>query len=377
MQLKSLEYSQYLGETREWKISNTTFGDVNLIVGKNASGKTRTINVISGLAGLLSGKKKPTLQSGNYKVLFENKGKEIKFVLRISDNKVIKEELTVNGELVLKRGANGKGKIRAEKEGKQIDFQTPQNELASNARRDSIQHPFFEDIFAWADTLSFYQFGTPLGKDTMIVFQSEEDLEKSLKADETGQVVAMFRKGSKAFKKVFLKNIIRDMKIVGYDLEDVGIAKPTSFISDINLMGLYVKEKDVSTNVDQIEISQGMFRALSLIIQINYLSLLGQRSCILIDDIGEGLDYDRSTNLINLLIKKSEEGKAQLIMSTNDRFVMNNVDLKYWSIIQRDHKGSRIFNSRNSKRVFDDFDFTGLNNFDFFSKGFFETGLEK
>ena len=310
-------------------------------------------------------------------MLFENKGKEIKFVLRISDNKVIKEELTVNGELVLKRGANGKGKIRAEKEGKQIDFQTPQNELASNARRDSIQHPFFEDIFAWADTLSFYQFGTPLGKDTMIVFQSEEDLEKSLKADETGQVVAMFRKGSKAFKKVFLKNIIRDMKIVGYDLEDVGIAKPTSFISDINLMGLYVKEKDVSTNVDQIEISQGMFRALSLIIQINYLSLLGQRSCILIDDIGEGLDYDRSTNLINLLIKKSEEGKAQLIMSTNDRFVMNNVDLKYWSIIQRDHKGSRIFNSRNSKRVFDDFDFTGLNNFDFFSKGFFETGLEK
>ncbi|MES1225487.1 MAG: ATP-binding protein, partial [Bacteroidota bacterium] len=60
-----------------------------------------------------------------------------------------------------------------------------------------------------------------------------------------------------------------------------------------------------------------------------------------------------------------------------DRFVMNKVPLKYWSIIQRNLSGSKIFNYKNSKKVFDEFEFTGLNNFDFFSKNFFENGFKK
>ena len=48
MKLYKLDYSQYEGEPQEWKIVNCTFGDINLIVGKNATGKTRTLNVIRG-----------------------------------------------------------------------------------------------------------------------------------------------------------------------------------------------------------------------------------------------------------------------------------------------------------------------------------------
>jgi ABC-type lipoprotein export system ATPase subunit len=48
-------------------------------------------------------------------------------------------------------------------------------------------------------------------------------------------------------------------------------------------------------------------------------------TCVLIDDIGEGLDYERSSNLIKLLLKKMKKESIQLIMSTNDRFVMNNI----------------------------------------------------
>jgi hypothetical protein len=47
---------------------------------------------------------------------------------------------------------------------------------------------------------------------------------------------------------------------------------------------------------------------------------------ILIDDIGEGLDFDRSSRLIKLLIEIAEKNEnIRLIMSTNDRFVMNAV----------------------------------------------------
>lgn len=372
MQLKSLEYSQFRGTQNEWKLAKTTFGDIDLIVGKNASGKTRTINVLSALAGLLSGKRKPNLQSSNYKVIFEHNGDEIKFNLIIEESKVTKEELVIGGKKVLMRHASGKGKIFAQELNKYISFQTPVSELTSNTRRDSVQHPFFEDMFNWADALSTYRFGTPLGKDTMIILKNDSETEKALDGNEATHVTAMFRKGKKEYKQKFVNSIRKDMKIVGYEIEEIGVDKPTSIITDMNLASLYVKEKGISMRVDQNEISQGMFRALSLIIQINYLQLLKERSGILIDDIGEGLDFERSSNLIGILIKKAEEGHVQLIMSTNDRFVMNNVPLKYWAVIQRTKRGSKIFNVKNSKKAFDDFSFTGLNNFDFFSKGFFE-----
>ena len=45
-------------------------------------------------------------------------------------------------------------------------------------------------------------------------------------------------------------------------------------------------------------------------------------------------------------------------MSTNDRFVMNAVDLKYWQIIERNGCNVKYFNIRNSPQIFEDFRFT-------------------
>ena len=129
---------------------------------------------------------------------------------------------------------------------------------------------------------------------------------------------------------------------------------------------------------DQTDMSMGMFRALSIIIHFNYYELEKIPGCVLIDDIGEGLDYERSTELIKLLIAKVESSVSniQLFMSTNDRFVMNSVDLKYWQIIDRVGGKVNYYNIKNSSQVFDDFKFTGLNNFDFFATDFFKTGFK-
>jgi hypothetical protein len=63
-------------------------------------------------------------------------------------------------------------------------------------------------------------------------------------------------------------------------------------------------------------------------------------------------------------------------MSTNDRFVMNNVPLEYWQVIQRDGGKCKIFNYKNSKEKFDDFEYTGLNNFDFLATDFINSEWE-
>ncbi|NJO94621.1 MAG: ATP-binding protein [Hydrococcus sp. RM1_1_31] len=151
------------------------------------------------------------------------------------------------------------------------------------------------------------------------------------------------------------------------DEEEIGAAWKPEY--------LYVKEHDLAEMTEQIYMSQGMFRALSLIIQINYLLLAGKPSCILIDDIGEGLDFERSSALIQLLIRKAETGIVQLIMTTNDRFIMNGVPLDYWSVIERKPGLAKLHNTSNSKQIFEDFKFTGLNNFDFFSTQFYIEGF--
>jgi hypothetical protein len=115
-----------------------------------------------------------------------------------------------------------------------------------------------------------------------------------------------------------------------------------------------------------------MFRALAIIIHLNYAILASKPSCIVIDDIGEGLDFDHSCKLIDLVRRKALESTAQLIMSTNDRFVMNKVPLREWSVLRRAGGRVAVHNYKNSPRHFEEFEFTGLSNFDFFATDFLD-----
>jgi energy-coupling factor transporter ATP-binding protein EcfA2 len=75
MRLKTIRYSEHAGTRQEWELEDLTLGSLNLLVGKNSSGKTRTLNIINGLAKMLCGEVKSVLISGNYDVTFENGGK--------------------------------------------------------------------------------------------------------------------------------------------------------------------------------------------------------------------------------------------------------------------------------------------------------------
>ena len=79
------------------------------------------------------------------------------------------------------------------------------------------------------------------------------------------------------------------------------------------------------------------------------------------------MDFERSCSLIDLLLKKVEGQDIQLVMATNDRFVMNNVPLEMWTVLHREGFRCKVINIHNSKEKFEKFRFTGLNNFDFFA----------
>ena len=56
--------------------------------------------------------------------------------------------------------------------------------------------------------------------------------------------------------------------------------------------------------------------------------------------------------------------------TTNDEFIMNGVPLEYWSVIERKPGSAKLHNMANSADKFKQFQFIGLNNFDFFTSEF-------
>jgi energy-coupling factor transporter ATP-binding protein EcfA2 len=380
MKLIKFNYSQFAGKPQEWSMVGCTFDDVNLIVGKNATGKTMTLNVIRSLAVLLSEMNELKFGEGDYAVDFEHNGKIISYALEHHDYAVTMERLLVDSKERLTRGSDGEGMIYAAEFERPIRFQIPVNQVAAFAKRDSIQHPFLEYLYEWGKGLLRYDFGTPLGKDH-IIFQSvpEKDNKRAdLNLRQTQDVVKIFLRGKDEYTGTFTQAIVEDMKSIGYELEDVGVESlpDTLFESNISVIpiAIYVKEADMQSKTFQLAMSQGMFRALSILIQINYSLLSGEPSCILVDDIGEGLDFSRSSSLVRLMVEKIQGSATQLIMATNDRFIMNNVPLEYWIILER--RGGECIqrNYRNSKQMFDEFELTGLSNFDLFSSNYYLQG---
>lgn len=371
MQLLSFSYCEYMGKPQEWAIDGLRLHNRNLVVGKNSSGKSRTLNVVSALATTFSGIRSPA-DSGTYKCELIAEGKIYNYSLELSAKNITKEALYIDDKLYLDRGSNGVGKIWAEKLDMFIDFQMPSNMYATVSRRDGLQHSFLEPLYIWGTQVRHYHFGSTLGKDALAVFTPD-----GVKVDDRDEnaVVALFREGEKVFGDAFIQSLKNDMKDIGYDIEDITLGLPVTFI--IEHMNpppfcLLVKERGVSGLVDQFAMSQGMFRALSILIHMTFSCFSKRSSCILIDDIGEGLDFERSCKLINILRHKTELSDIQLIMSTNDRFVMNEVPLSEWSILQRVGNRVSVRNSNNSQQAFEDFRFTGLSNFSFFEMDFLE-----
>ena len=277
MRLRNVAYSEFEGSPQEWKLEGLSLGARNLLVGKNASGKTRTLNIIHHLALALAGVV-PLSASSNYDVTFEDDGgNDLRYRLKTQDGQVVEEIFSVNNQVKLNRGVRGEGIIWAEKidGGKEVQFQTPPTQLAAVARRDAIQHSFLDPLYAWGSSVRVYYFGTQLGKDRFVVF-----VEKGgVPFDERDQnaIVSLYRKAETEYGDTFKQMVMRDMGRLDYPIENIGLQPPVSIrllggpVGE--MLGLYVKEVGLPGITDQVSMSQGMFRALAICIQISYAHL--------------------------------------------------------------------------------------------------------
>lgn len=376
MRLKSISYVEWQGTPQEWRLDKMSFGQRMLIVGKNTAGKSRSVRLTAGLARSLIGAQPPSL-SGDYVATFDHNGQEYIYELQCRDTEVIHELISIAGKVQLKRDTGGAGTILAEKisGGLDIEFQVPPNTLAAVARRDTIQHSFIEPLFEWANSLRFYQFGGMSQANLAIFVSTGQQVDER---DENA-VVGIFKEGLKIFRQPFVESVISDLATVDYDIESITLAPPVSIRfspGGPQVVSLNVKERALQGITDQLGMSTGMYRVLALLIHVNFAQFKGSASSVLIDDIGEGLDFDRSLRLIELLRSKAKKYDFQLVMTTNDKFVMNHVPLEEWTVLHRSASVVHVRNQENSKTAFDEFKFTGLSNFSFFEMNAIEMNFD-
>jgi len=403
MRLKSISANNVVhGLESSWELKSVAFDKINLIVGKNASGKSRILGFINTFALMLCGKMPVPGDYAKFNMEFDDSGIKCDFEIEYNSGKIIGENYTQNDQIFLRRNADGMGELLTESIETNIDeiigtspiaqpkttgkkvptfFKVEDSKPATFMKRDPVLSPYLETLWEWSSQVKKYDFNLKLGQEApgFGAFPAEQiDFR-----DQTA-VIAMYRDGVKKHPDFKVK-IIDDMATIGYFLDDIQITHTDRVQFSMNMNGpgfpiapefvsIKIKEKEIPFFIEQFEISTGMFRALSLIIQLNYSSLNNLGSTILIDDIGEGLDYDRASSLIDFVIKMGESSDLQIIMSTNDRFVMNKVPLRYWAVINRAGSIVKVDSLKNKTELIEAFDFTGLSNFDFFTSDFLEKG---
>lgn len=272
----------------------------------------------------------------------------------------MKETIIVDWHTKLKR-INWKTELFSTGEKDFINIDPPVDQLVLHVRRDQTEYPFLEQIMQWAKNTNGYQFWNT-SPNMFISSMNQESLEN------LNNVPSVFDE----LNKWNIKQILKELKSIGYNVETLESGIVWWQSHDIKILSL--KEKDIKFFIPQHELSQWMFRALSLLIiiecLINNMWSNGQEYTVLIDDLCEWLDYERATLFTKLIFDKLEKKHIQLIVTSNDSFLMNAVDIIYWNILNRKKSIVTAYNYTNSKKMFDDFEFTWLNNFDFFTSDF-------
>jgi len=365
--MKLVEFSYDDGN---WKLENLRLKDVNLLVGRNAVGKSRTLTKIAHFGRYIE--QKTSLMGRDWKIKFINSNKQVidyKISLDTSDEligeghiklrakKIIFEELKIDNELVLLReyieDENiSRAKLKSYISGEFDEVYPPDYRLLLHVRRDTKNYPYLEEIVSWGQECYGFKFGYSNR------YSMASQYNQSLVSPE---IAPVFLKGFNDLEK---KQIITDINSLGYNFDKITIEDEHKSIPLVIL-----SEKNVGS-VPQYELSQGLQYTLALLSQLQNLISQQKPATILIDDLCEGLDYERAIKLGKLIFEKCKNSNIQLIATTNDNFIMDVVDLEHWNLLMREGSTVTAINYDTHRQLFDDFRFTGLSNFDFFSSDY-------
>ena len=346
MTVHSFEFDEYI-----WKLDTIYLDKLNLIVGKNAVGKSKTLNSIVQVARFIKGDISGILDHSCRIVFKDDDDKELIYSYKGNSNEIISESMIYDNRIIISRDPE-KVKINGE------PVNPPANKLVIQSQRDTNKYPEFELVMSWAEHTRGFSFSNLSSSKPYIVpsmFSENIDFsELYMKLDED--------------KKRFVKGKMCEL---GYNVTEIA---PLQF-DKFNLVTLH--EEGVSVPLFSSSLSNGMLRVFYIFTYMAYIAGSDGAKTFLVDDMGEGLDYSRSAKLSKMMFDYCEEHGIQLIVTSNDNFLMNAIDLNYWIILQRTRGYVSAICNKTHPEMFRKFRRMGLNNFDMLSTGFIDRFLSK
>lgn len=342
---------------RDWRLeAMNAIQQTNLLVGKNASGKTRTLKALQRVTSLLL--MRPVGINESYigaKLTFsdcDDENWKMTYSFEIVRGEVINEELIVCGISLIKREGE-----KAEIKGETIT--PPKDKLVVQVRRDRNAYPEVETLMEWAEGVT-------------VVSCSDINPVTIIRGLSNYVSPIPFSDLVKELSKEDVKNVVAEAKELGYYLRNIGTVQANS---ELKLVA--ISEEHVTDLLVDFQLSSGMLRVLYILCFLEYVKKMNGQRTLLIDDLGEGLDYSRATQLGKKVFETCENEGVQLIASSNDSFMMDVVDISKWQIIRRDNKKLTVLNQANTPELFHRFRMTGLSNFDLFSSDFIDNYLAR
>lgn len=328
---------------------------VNLLVARNATGKTRTIRALQNVTSFMQMKDASMgIRSFEANLKFEdakNPDWKMDYSFKLNNGVVEKEVLVVNGVTLIKRT-----KATAKYETTKIN--PPSEKLVVQIRRDKDLYPEIEQLMLWVEGVTSVSCSdinpfTIIGTGKYINPYNFSDLVDALSPAE-------------------MKKVLTTAKGLGYNIASIKTIEATKGIRLVQL-----KERSISNEMVDMQLSSGMLRTLYLLCFVSVIKHNKKLSMLLIDDMGEGLDYRRSIDLGKIIFEDCAQNGLQLVASSNDAFLMDVVDIANWQVLRR--KGSKVstINQTLNPGLFRKFRMTGLSNFDLFSSDFINSYLNR
>lgn len=330
-------------EASGWRVEELSLNHQNLIVGLNSVGKSKTVSAIGHVASFIKGDM-DAADDFSCSLILEN-GNRLEYSFEVAGGQVLAEVLKKNGTPLIQR---------EQFSAKMYDdmVSPPESKLLIQVRRDTKLYPEIEEIVQWAEHTSLFVFSN--------ITTAPNSLSPYTISDEP-RLPVMFGKISIEQRG----QLISYMRDLGYKIDNI-----VEYERSSGAKSLHIFENGIETPLRPSDLSNGMFRVFCVLLYMLYCSTLSEARCLMIDDMGEGLDYMRSTKLGKIMYEYCEKNHIQLIATSNDCFLMDSVDLQHWNILRRE--GNRVFtiNASNSPALFEKFQRTGLSNFDILSSNF-------
>ena len=321
----------------DWTIGPINLSQQSLIVGPNASGKSTVLGCIRDFVRIVLGYNKiDDLPDCRYELEFSNGIGIVNYALGIQDGRVIDELLETNGVVRLSRNQDGSFV------GDEF-VNVPDTTLVLNARRDIDKYPDVEMVLSWVEKMSSFIFSNILSSNGNVGPFTTSQMD----------VCPMWIKLNPSQKEA-VKDWMRDLH---YKIDTIDVVP-----NKLGELSLFVVEENVTNPIVMGRMSNGMFRVLYLLIYLHYVS--SSSGVIMVDDLGEGLDFFRSSALGKKLFAFGKEHDIQLIVTSNDSFLVDTVDISSWVLLKR--VGCRVssISEKTNPDEFARFRKLGLRNFD-------------